>query len=68
MLGEELFEACGVCHGNVGQGRQRLDAPPIAGLQAWYVERQLHNFDNGIRGKDPQDVYGIQMVAVIPSI
>lgn len=33
----ELFAACGFCHGDQGQGRQRLDAPAIAGLQAWYL-------------------------------
>ena len=64
MPGEELFQACAFCHGNVGQGRQRLDAPPIAGLQAWYVERQLHNFDNGIRGQHAEDLPGAQMDVV----
>jgi cytochrome c oxidase subunit II len=59
--GDEMFQACGFCHGNVGQGRQRLDAPPIAGLQAWYVERQLHNFDEGIRGQHREDLPGAQM-------
>lgn len=59
--GEEMFQACGFCHGNVGQGRQRLDAPPIAGLQAWYVERQLKNFEQGIRGQHPEDLPGAQM-------
>lgn len=59
--GEEMFQACGFCHGNVGQGRPRLDAPPIAGLQAWYVERQLNNFDTGIRGYHAEDLPGAQM-------
>ncbi len=57
----ELFQACGFCHGDRGQGRQRLDAPAIAGLQAWYVERQLHNFDQGIRGAHAEDLPGAQM-------
>ena len=33
--GEELYQACGFCHGAQGQGRQRLDAPPLAGMEAW---------------------------------
>ena len=61
MDGEEMFKACGFCHGAQGQGRQRLDAPPIAGLQAWYVEKQLQNFDKGIRGYHPEDLPGAQM-------
>ena len=64
--GEEMFKACGFCHGGQGQGRQRLDAPPIAGLQAWYVERQLQNFDNGIRGYHPEDLPGAQMDVISP--
>lgn len=62
--GEELYQACGFCHGNQGQGRQRLDAPPIAGLQAWYVERQLHNFDDEIRGMHEEDLPGAQMIVI----
>ncbi len=62
--GEEMFQACGFCHGNQGQGRQRLDAPPIAGLQAWYVERQLNNFDNEIRGMHAEDLPGAQMIVI----
>lgn len=62
--GEELFAACAFCHGSQGQGRQRLDAPPIAGLQAWYVERQLHNFDNEVRGAHVEDLPGAQMIVI----
>ncbi len=61
MPGEEMFKACGFCHAAQGQGRQRLDAPPIAGLQAWYVEKQLQNFDKGIRGYHDEDLPGAQM-------
>ena len=54
--GDEIFKACGFCHGAQGQGRQRLDAPPIAGLPAWYVERQMLNFVSEIRGYHPDDL------------
>ena len=64
--GEEMFKACGFCHGNQGQGRQRLDAPPIAALPAWYVERQMHNFIDEVRGYDPGDLPGHQMVLITP--
>jgi cytochrome c oxidase subunit 2 len=60
----ELFQACGFCHGDKAQGRQRLDAPAIAGLQSWYLERQMHNFRNGIRGVHPEDVPGEQMAMI----
>lgn len=56
--------ACAVCHGPEGGGRNRLAAPRIGGLEAWYVERQLENFRRGIRGGSPEDIYGSQMHAV----
>ncbi len=62
--GEELYRACGFCHGAQGQGRQRLDAPALAGMEAWYVERQLHNLDSGARGTHAEDLPGRQMVLI----
>ena len=64
--GNDMFQACGFCHGNQGQGRQRLDAPPIAALPAWYVERQMHNFIDEIRGNHPDDLPGHQMNLITP--
>jgi cytochrome c oxidase subunit 2 len=60
----DLYQACGFCHGDKGQGRQRLDAPALAGVQAWYLERQMHNFKNGIRGVHPDDLPGEQMALI----
>lgn len=59
--GEKLFEVCSFCHAPQGQGSQRLDAPAIAGLDSWYIERQLHNFRSRLRGMHPEDVPGLQM-------
>ena len=61
---EELFEVCAFCHGPQGQGSQRMDAPALAGMEAWYVERQLHNFRNRARGMHAEDVTGLQMSIV----
>lgn len=55
---------CAVCHGPEGGGDQRLAAPRIGGLPAWYVERQLEYFRRGIRGGSSEDVYGTQMHAI----
>jgi cytochrome c oxidase subunit 2 len=64
MPGEELFPVCSFCHGAQGQGGPALDAPALAGMEAWYVERQLHNFRNRIRGMHYEDVPGVQMSIV----
>jgi len=62
--GEELFDVCSFCHGAQGQGGPALDAPALAGMEAWYVERQLHNFRDRIRGTHYDDVPGVQMSIV----
>ena len=38
-----------------------MNAPSLAGLPGWYIERQLKHFQQGIRGADENDVYGKQM-------
>ena len=47
-----------------GQGGPALDAPPLAGMEAWYVERQLRAFKSRVRGMHPEDVPGLQMSIV----
>ena len=59
--GEAQYAACAACHGADGQGDKELNAPRIAGIGAWYIERQMHNFRSGARGTHEDDVYGQQM-------
>ena len=59
--GKLAYAVCVSCHGANGEGNEALNAPKIAGLPDWYVERQLNNFKSGIRGVDAKDVYGQQM-------
>ena len=66
--GAELWDVCSFCHGVQGQGGPALDAPALAGMEAWYVERQLHNFRNRIRGTHYEDVPGVQMSIVSGSV
>lgn len=61
MRGEQLYALCGVCHGANGQGDQQRGAPAIAGLEAWYLETQLLNFRNGLRGYHAADAAALQM-------
>ena len=58
VTGEELFVVCTFCHGDSAQGNIRRDGPALAGLEAWYLELQLHNFKNGIRGYLAEDIPG----------
>ncbi len=59
--GEKLYRTCAYCHGAQGQGIQALNAPRAAGMNDWYIARQLQYFKEGIRGSHPSDYYGKQM-------
>lgn len=59
--GQQLYATCTSCHGPQGQGNEQLNAPRIAGLEPWYVVRQLQNFKEGARGTHEDDTYGQQM-------
>ena len=61
--GASLYATCSTCHGPAGQGNAALGAPPIGGLDAAYVERQLRNFASGLRGAQKNDVPGATMRA-----
>jgi cytochrome c oxidase subunit 2 len=61
--GATQYAVCMACHGPAGEGNQALNAPRIAGQQAWYLHRQLSNFRAGVRGTHEQDIFGTQMRA-----
>lgn len=59
--GKTKYATCVACHGVEGRGQRALNAPALAGLDDWYVLRQLENFRAGIRGYAPGDTNGQQM-------
>lgn len=61
VTGEELFAACTLCHGTLGQGSMRRDSPALAGLEPWYLELQMNNFKRGLRGYMYEDIPGQAM-------
>lgn len=52
---------CTTCHGTDGKGNEGVQAPRLAGMEPWYLKRQLENFRAGIRGTHPRDIEGIAM-------
>ncbi len=60
-VGQGQYTLCASCHGAQGEGNPALNAPRLAGQPAWYLERQLHYYQDGVRGSHPQDQYGQQM-------
>lgn len=63
VIPEELIY-CSVCHGTMLSGNKSTEAPGIAGLPAWFVEKQLIAFSEGWRGTHPKDISGSEMYPV----
>ena len=59
--GQEVFQTCVPCHNADGSGNPAIGAPNIAGMKAWYVERELDKFRAGVRGLQFNDVEGLRM-------
>jgi cytochrome c553 len=67
--GRALYRTCVACHGDGYTGTPALHAPGLAGLDDWYLARQLANYRDGLRGYDDADIFGQQMrsaMAVLP--
>lgn len=52
---------CTTCHGSDGRGNEGVQAPRLAGMEPWYLRRQLENFRADIRGVHEADKEGIAM-------
>ncbi|MXX30322.1 MAG: c-type cytochrome [Gammaproteobacteria bacterium] len=61
--GSSLYRTCATCHGELGQGNQAFNAPPLAGQNDWYLVQQLEHYQAGRRGGVPGDIWGAQMRA-----
>jgi cytochrome c553 len=66
--GQQAFAMCVACHGPSGEGNQAVNAPPLAGLDDWYVALQIRKFRSGIRGTAPGDALGPVMAAMSMAI
>jgi cytochrome c oxidase subunit II len=62
--GKAIYETCTSCHGGNGQGVWSTNAPRLAHMSDWYMKRQLQDFQQGLRGADPQDFNGAQMAVM----
>lgn len=65
---QQLFGTCTACHGKHAEGNSELHAPALVNQDAWYLEKQLSNFKNGIRGYDQRDTLGRSMATIAGSL
>ena len=42
--GQALYAVCTACHGAQAEGNPALNAPKLSGQAAWYLKRQLQQF------------------------
>ena len=52
---------CTTCHGADGRGNYGVQAPRLAGMEDWYLKRQLESYRAGLRGVHPRDIEGVAM-------
>ena len=62
VKGKSIYAACTACHGQNGEGLQTTNSPRLSGLLDSYLIGQLQKFRSGLRGADPQDIFGAQMI------
>lgn len=64
VKGKALYATCMTCHGQDGEGLRATNSPRLAGLHDWYLLSQLNKFRLGLRGANPEDTFGAQMVQI----
>jgi len=50
--GRQLYQGCAACHGADAEGVAASGAPPLRGLDGWYLSTQLKNYKAGVRGRE----------------
>lgn len=68
QAGAAQYAVCAACHGQQGEGLQALNAPKIAGQEAWYLRRQLESYKAGRRGVHEDDIFGRQMAPMAATL
>jgi cytochrome c oxidase subunit 2 len=68
VSGQAQYAVCSACHGAQGEGNLAMNAPRLAGLDGWYMKQQLRNYQQGQRGKHPEDTYGQQMAPMAATL
>jgi cytochrome c oxidase subunit 2 len=66
--GQRIYAVCAGCHGFGGEGNALVFAPQLAGLESWYVTRQMQNFARGIRGGGETDTHGSRMAQAAAAV
>lgn len=66
--GKTLYSACASCHGSVAEGNATLRAPALNRFSQTYLQHQLNNYKNDIRGRSESSNDDQAMRALVQSI
>jgi len=66
--GAEAYKLCASCHGFKAEGSELVGAPGLAAQETWYLERQLKNFRDGIRGGADDDIHAGRMALMMKAV
>lgn len=59
--GSPSLRLCMTCHGAYGVGNPSVGGPKLAGIEPWYLRKQLTDFRNGLRGNQLDYIPGYEM-------
>ncbi len=57
-------DVCMTCHGGYGQGSEVVGGPKLAGMESWYLKRQLVGFRSDFRGIEKDYIPAFEMHAL----
>jgi cytochrome c553 len=66
--GQTYYAVCSACHGPDGAGNQGMGAPPLTGLNDWYLLTSIQKFKKSIRGALPGDTLGPAMIGMVATL
>jgi cytochrome c553 len=61
-------DVCMTCHGGYGQGSEVVGGPKLAGMEPWYLKRQLLGFRRGFRGIEKEYIPAFEMRATAAAL
>jgi cytochrome c553 len=61
-------DVCMTCHGGYGQGSAVVGGPKLAGMEPWYLKRQLLGFRSGFRGIEKGYIPAFEMRATAAAL
>lgn len=62
------IKICATCHGSYGHGNPVVGGPSLAGLESWYIKKQLQNFRSHYRGTQADYLPGYEMRASVETL